>query len=435
MIRWIREVIPRTGWAIVFLAAYGLLHAAKLTASRGLSSLTTLATGAYLDELTTVQLILVLNAAIGYGVYRSGAFDPLYRRDDCYNWLRTTPWRPGRALPQGPVWPVWQDVLVLAALSYLSWDLMSFLSIPGYLAALLAMGSYLVFKLPPLTTNGPKWCLYVVASGMVACLLFLHEPMVLLLLLAALCGVCGFGLQMSLSRLWDWEETTAIDWNRAAGRPFQFVADQNAQKQAQAAALKSHPGQQTQKWMCNGALRRFALGEPLALNAPLPERRGRALADKILLSVLAGFAYAFLCLQVRWFAEDEASVITASTQVSSVLLIMGGGALALTRLYYYQLQHAAPISILGRIATGRLVIPGYDKVFIGPLVIAAVAAGLPAMLGRIGVPFEAAGGVSVTLVLLAYFLIPPSLRSWQLTGTHRMRRKPFGAANQLTRVA
>ena len=78
-----------------------------------------------------------------------------------------------------------------------------------------------------------------------------------------------------------------------------------------------------------------------------------------------------------------------------------------------------PISIFGRIATGRLIIPGYDNVLIAPL--AAFIASLSVRyLLILGMPPPLAFAITTFLILLPFLMFGPSLWRWHLVGTHRI---------------
>ncbi len=80
-----------------------------------------------------------------------------------------------------------------------------------------------------------------------------------------------------------------------------------------------------------------------------------------------------------------------------------------------------PISILGRLATFRWVIPSYDRAFVAPI------AGIVFLWGFAGRELFRPGsqsivGVSIllTVALLVVFLPGPSLRTWALTSECRI---------------
>ena len=82
--------------------------------------------------------------------------------------------------------------------------------------------------------------------------------------------------------------------------------------------------------------------------------------------------------------------------------------------------HPPPISLLGRIATGRLIIPGYDRLYLGGLVSIAVFTLVAAPLVANGWLGLLAGGVALAAALSALVLLTPDLETWRLTGHHRI---------------
>jgi hypothetical protein len=104
-----------------------------------------------------------------------------------------------------------------------------------------------------------------------------------------------------------------------------------------------------------------------------------------------------------------------------------GVTFALLRVFKYCLQYWSPISLWGRLWTGRLIIPGYDYVFISPLIICVISCIFPRMLSPF-LPLPIVGAATTGVIVAIYFNAAPSLRSWQLTGHHRLfpgvRREP-----------
>ena len=79
-----------------------------------------------------------------------------------------------------------------------------------------------------------------------------------------------------------------------------------------------------------------------------------------------------------------------------------------------------PISLWGRIWTGHLIIPRYDKVFISPIVIIMTGIFVPRLLISIGLNNTLAFELSFFCVLFESFILPPKLKDWRLTGAHRI---------------
>jgi hypothetical protein len=103
-----------------------------------------------------------------------------------------------------------------------------------------------------------------------------------------------------------------------------------------------------------------------------------------------------------------------------VLPVLAGIIGVVVRLFRYLDGYMPPTSLLGRLGTGRLIIPGYDRVFVAPAVAAIAAFGIP-------LAFEAAGwnerlglSVATTATLFANLGMGPTLAEWRLTGRRRL---------------
>jgi hypothetical protein len=100
--------------------------------------------------------------------------------------------------------------------------------------------------------------------------------------------------------------------------------------------------------------------------------------------------------------------------------------LAGIRLLVYLDGSAAPISLLGRLATGRLVIRGYDSVFAAPLLALWAGVGVPIVLLSFGVGPMEAGSAALALSVLLALKVGPNLREWRLAGGQRLT-SPLGS--------
>jgi hypothetical protein len=145
---------------------------------------------------------------------------------------------------------------------------------------------------------------------------------------------------------------------------------------------------------------------PIELKERMPLRIG------LLFSALAGW-------EVFCFSSlIDAAPGRDTENLTRVVIVAFGGLSALIRLLTYQRSVAGPITLFGRIATGRLIIPRYDQVFMGPLAILIVTALIVAL--PVGTPLNVVWGVGVFAILLVATGMPPSLYRWQLTGAYRM---------------
>jgi len=131
----------------------------------------------------------------------------------------------------------------------------------------------------------------------------------------------------------------------------------------------------------------------------------------ILLGLLAGaWTYA-----ISWQSDAPENPVDARGAFIVLLIVA-----SLARLLIYVYQGAAPVSLIGRVATGRLVLPGYDKILIAPAIAALLALITPQLLIQFDFPGPSWKGITVGLVASALFGIGPTLANWRLTGTHRI---------------
>ncbi|MBN2513437.1 MAG: hypothetical protein JXB18_10905 [Sedimentisphaerales bacterium] len=96
----------------------------------------------------------------------------------------------------------------------------------------------------------------------------------------------------------------------------------------------------------------------------------------------------------------------------------------LFRLIPYAKGFMPPISLLGRISTGRLIIPGYDKIFVATIILVLTVLFVPEVLRSTGLPQTIGIELTFSLCLFLAMVLPPSYQSWRLTGHHRMIKTP-----------
>ncbi len=96
--------------------------------------------------------------------------------------------------------------------------------------------------------------------------------------------------------------------------------------------------------------------------------------------------------------------------------------IAAVRAFDYGGIHRPPISLLGRIFTGRLIIPRYDKIFIAPICILLAGTLLPFALGRLGVNSTLNFELCFFVIFFLALALPPNLKEWRLTGAYRIGR-------------
>jgi hypothetical protein len=92
----------------------------------------------------------------------------------------------------------------------------------------------------------------------------------------------------------------------------------------------------------------------------------------------------------------------------------------IARVGTYCWGYAAPIGLWGRIFTLRWIIPGYDYVFIAPLLALATCAVGISIQPLLGAPVQIAAPLTLTLVFIIILTSAPTLSYWRLTGNHRL---------------
>ncbi len=322
--------------------------------------------------------VLLTALSFFYGFYRGGFFHPVFRKD-YRDWLHRTPWKSGLPLPVGPPHVVWQDVLLLG-----SFVAVTLLHKQPFLLAIPAtfLGAYLVVQVAALSMARHYVQVLILAYGFGG-LLYLHgHPELSLLLLIGMYGIGWHGLHKSLKSFHIWEleyVDNQIVCAVGAGNTLQDVA------------------------------RSKLLGWPFDRMAPRTSPVSIPMGWAIGISCLFGWWLGGMLTQVPSFERFEAAMLAfAFLQF-----------VALTRLVIYVWGYAPPLSLWGRIRTLRLIIPGYDVVFIAPLMMFLIPA-VPFWM----IPDRNVAAMTVpfctSLQILIALKFPPSLDKWRLTGTHRI---------------
>jgi hypothetical protein len=120
------------------------------------------------------------------------------------------------------------------------------------------------------------------------------------------------------------------------------------------------------------------------------------------------------CLLFHFRDLPEIAHVYKTTYVWVVMFFVLG------RLWIYSRGYAPPISVLGRIATGRLVISGYDIVLLAPIATLIVGYALPEVLTAFGMHLSIMYPISSSVVAWLALALPPARETWQLTGHHRI---------------
>jgi hypothetical protein len=320
-----------------------------------------------------------------YGIYRAAAFHPLFR-EEYRRWLETTPWTLGKPLPVGPAHLVWEDAVIVAAAGLPEWLAGDVQPLASYSVAI---GAYLIWLCLTFATTRAWGFQFLVLFGVgLALRLWRERPEVyaIVVLVSYMIGLTG--LRRSF-RHWPWADVKPIDLNQQVN-----------------------------------AAKNTALGWPFdrlgPVHEPAPSRR-------------VAWGYFFSALLAGWWCyalehvvpDPNGQFMMMRGIVMNVTLFMVAIRLATTLTGY-----APPISLAGRIARFRPLIPSYDQVFLSPLAAALAVMAGPGSLEHAGVPRDVALGLCATLAMMALWLGGPERRTWHLTAKHRITAGINSGANK-----
>lgn len=283
-------------------------------------------------------------------------------------WLMTTPWQVGLPLPLGEVRPALADV---GALIVISACMKMYLGLPATIPWIAFALAFSIASLGTLLRAGSKWPAF--ATWM---------------------------LLFTLPRLYP--QMQAIMAVTIAA----YIIAQLAIVQS----LRRYPwGYDTQEFpkvMPGGV---FQLLSPAT---PEPD-----VSSRDALVVAAGLGWA--AYSILWFFNEAKKVPFSDAgpmPIVAIVFCLG----AILRWGIYCGSYWPPISLWGRVRTGRLILRGYDHVFVAPLLTVMAVTALPWWLLKCGTGHPITAGVTIPIAIVILWLCPPSLTKWRLTGSHRI---------------
>jgi hypothetical protein len=146
----------------------------------------------------------------------------------------------------------------------------------------------------------------------------------------------------------------------------------------------------------------------------------------LLVGVAAGIMYFSIAFQFRNEKDFDVGLLYIYRLIWVILIVV--------RAFTYLVGHLPPISIMGRIATRRWILPGYDVMFIAPLVALFVALALPKLLLLIGVAPLVAFPFSTAVIVWVCFGMRPTIVEWHYTGHFRIPNESLGKRQQFVRA-
>ncbi len=395
-----------------------------------------------------LRLILIAGAAVVWGVarVRRSALSHMAYAD----WLATTPWTSARALPFGPVRLRRTDAGVVAGLGVL---LTVGLLWPGSGEQIEQVG-----ERPWAFAAGLTWISEWVAATVhpwLGAWVFLTVPLVILFLLPYV-FVSAIALN---DRPWErrvalallpWMIFPQLELLRALGvlAVAAVVVDQG-----QRAALRGLPYRamdiERSPRMRDAVTASVTVGKAFGGVAPVPmvvtEPSGKtrlAGGDSVVESpgaMVVNRAIVAWWLTVigdkiwredggaPWMGKTLAEGTWGDQPETAVLVcwsIVAGG-LLIARMTRYRGGYGPPISLWGRVRTGRLIWPRFDQVYVTPVLVVGWWLVGPRVLAGMGL--AGADGWRVFLVWVSLWGLmmlarmgPPTVTRWQHTGQHRV---------------
>ena len=318
--------------------------------------------------LNTSFFIFVL---VFYGFLRVLRFHPAFNKSYLTQ-LALSPWHIGKTLPHGPIHLFWADAVILGFLALLTlifpveslWTLLL-----AFIAAYV-LGLFVSFCL---AGQFGFAVLYLILAPLIV---YPHlNPHIAILVLICLAVIGLWGVYSYLAN---------FPWN-------------------------------TPWWNGNmiKQLKEDAINRRI-IQWPFRELAPRNIFSMDFVNSVLPTVLAFWWIHViMWLsAMDNALILTFYT----FTLI----AVILVRTIYYIGKYRPPISLLGRICTGRIIIPGYDKVYIAPIVILLTGILMPMVLKYVGLSLPITMEISFVISLFFALTLPPNFESWHYTGEHRI---------------
>lgn len=336
--------------------------------------------------------------AVLYGVLRACSFHPVFQEEYRW-WLASTPWTYKLPLPLGPVHLVWQDLVFVIPATLIAWgsNVSLVLAIP-----VVFLTVYTVMITAGLFLTGERWIGFFIVFAMGFGALFTQVALMsgepiwpTLAVIAAIYLLSRWGLHRSLVRFETWDENLADGYLYAT-----FTGNLD--------------------WL-NRLFMTFWLGWPFD-SLPLNSIRQplSVVGEKFVIGLLYGW-----WLYVA-FVHIEKHVSISSTFLSLLLIAMFFSPLVLAIIFVVRCR--PPITLWGRLRTGRWVIPGYDRCFLWPAAIWAMQWGLFRVAGEFNMSLVLHCAVQLTLFVWCMFRTKTVFAAFRLTGKYRM---PFSLCQRM----
>ena len=393
------SVWPPLGLVAAFGIAYAMLDGGLWLIEHSAPSLNGQLAG--MPEIMKTRAVILGTAAAFYALYRLGRFHPACNTAYAA-WLATSPWTPHKPLPLGPVHPVWQDAVVLGVLTaFAQWHAHVEPFLPVMVFGLVFLGAMTL--------------LLACTRTWIPCLLLgfiWPAPMIPVMrgwptlgVIAALAAVIWYGHRKSLY---------ALPWKRA---------DPNSRESGGSNQRKSVLEMQIRIEIPGNApsVRTPNLGWPFLWLSPKVE----------FLSVSSSTSF-FVSLLFGWWTF--CAIVGLEIESSPAAILFLGAVAAVVRFAMYCSGLGPSFNLWGRLASGRIIVPGFDRVVVTPLIVLALAVAGGVVIRHSGSWYPAASACLVGLLWFTLLAGGPTMRRWILTGQHRYHSPArLGANKQLLR--
>lgn len=171
----------------------------------------------------------------------------------------------------------------------------------------------------------------------------------------------------------------------------------------------------------SSAARSAKLGWPFLRLSPKVECISVSSSTSFFVSVLFG-----------WWAYYAIVGLEIESSPAAILLL--GAVAAVARFAMYCSGLGPSFNLWGWLASGRLIVPGFDQVVVTPLIVLALAIAGGVVKRYSGSWYPVASACLVGLLWFTLLASGPTMRRWILTGQHRYRSPArLGANKQLRR--
>ncbi len=377
---------PFVVWS--FILSYGMVTAGLWFIERPLHINNALVSDS--PEVKNIRMVILGMAAALYAFFRLVRFHPVCNQAHA-DWLKSTPWTAERPLPMGPVHPVFQDVILIAAL----------MAIAKFHAHADPFSPAIVFFFIYLI--GMTFLLAATRQWLSCLLLGFLWPT---LMLPEVNGwTVAFLLVCIVIVIWDGHRRSlrSFPWNFRSlfNRPASSVFQTD---------IRLDFGS------LNGAVQ-SSLGWPLM--ALSPKLKSVTMSQSVCISLAALFGWWSYCLLRSTNAEPTPELFMIFAFIAAFM-----------RLGIYLNGTTAPFHFWARFVWGRILVPGYDQIFLTPVFVAIVGILGATLIKHSGSAF--ALSESGTFAFIWYLLLAggPTLQAWALTGQHGFRPPSRTSANK-----